>query len=65
MDDFFIEGYEVTNKQYKEFINNGRYRNREYWKHEFIKDGKVLTWEEAMAEFLDQTGRSGPATWQA
>ncbi|MGB6340661.1 MAG: protein kinase, partial [Candidatus Aminicenantaceae bacterium] len=65
LDDFFIDRYEVTNKQYKEFIDSGGYRNREYWKHEFIKDGRILTWEEAMAEFIDQTGRSGPAAWQA
>ena len=64
-EDFFIDRYEVTNKQYKEFINNGGYRNRDYWKHEFIKDGRGLTWEEAMAEFVDQTDRPGPATWQA
>ncbi|HEC62717.1 MAG TPA: hypothetical protein ENI27_10775, partial [bacterium] len=37
----------------------------EYWKHEFIKDGTVLTWEEAMPECIDQTSRPGPATWQA
>jgi len=65
LDDFYIDRYEVTNKQYKEFIDSGRYRNREYWKHEFIKDGRVLTWEEATAEFVDQTGRPGPARWQA
>ena len=65
LDDFFIDSYEVANKQFKKFINNGGYRNRQYWKHEFIKDGKVLTWEEAMAEFVDQTNRPGPATWQA
>jgi dienelactone hydrolase len=65
LDDFYIDKYEVTNKRYKEFVDNGGYRNREYWKHEFIKDGKVLTWEEARAEFVDQTGRPGPATWQA
>jgi len=65
LDDFFIDKYEVTNKQYKEFINSGAYRNREFWKHEFIKDGRILTWEEAIAEFLDQSGRPGPATWQA
>ncbi len=65
LDDFYIDTYEVTNKQYKEFIDSGRYRNREYWKHEFIKDGRILTWEEAMAEFVDQTGRPGPTTWQA
>jgi cephalosporin-C deacetylase-like acetyl esterase len=64
-DDFYIDRYEVTNRQYKKFIDSGGYRNREYWKHEFIKDGRILTWEEAMAEFVDQTGRLGPATWQA
>jgi serine/threonine protein kinase len=65
LDDFFIDRYEVTNKQYKEFINSGGYRNNEYWKHEFIKDERTLKWEEAMVEFVDQTGRPGPATWQA
>ncbi len=63
--DFYIDRYEVTNKQYKEFIDSGGYQNKEYWKHEFIKDGRILTWEEAMAEFVDQTDRPGTATWQA
>ena len=65
LNDFFIDKYEVTNKQYKEFIDAGGYRNRKYWKNEFIKDGKKLSWKEAMKLFVDQTGRAGPATWQA
>jgi len=65
VDDFYVDKFEVTNKQYKEFVNDGGYRNREYWKHEFIKDGRSLTWEEAMAQFVDQTGRPGPPGWQA
>jgi len=65
LDDFYIDKYEVTNKQYKEFMDSGGYRNREYWKHEFIRDGRILTWGEAMAELVDQTGRQGPSTWQA
>jgi formylglycine-generating enzyme required for sulfatase activity len=65
LDDFYIDKYEVTNKRYKEFVDSGGYKNREYWKHEFVKDGRGLTWEEAMAEFVDQTGRPGPSTWQA
>jgi len=62
---FFVDKYEVTNKQFKEFVDKGGYRKKEYWKYEFVKDGKVLTTEEALAEFMDQTGRPGPATWQA
>jgi len=65
LDDFFIDKYEVTNRQYKTFIDSGGYNNRGYWTHEFIKEGKVLTWEEAMTEFVDQTGRPGPTIWQA
>ena len=63
--DFYIDRYEVTNKQYKEFIHRGGYRDRNYWKHEFIKDGRALTWEEAKAAFVDLTGRPGPARWRA
>jgi serine/threonine protein kinase/dienelactone hydrolase len=65
IDDFFIDRYEVTNSQYKEFIDGGGYRKKEYWKHKFIKDKRILTWEAAMAEFVDQTGRPGPAAWRA
>lgn len=62
--DFFIDKYEVTNIQYKKFINSGGYKNKKYWKNKFIKDGKTLTWQEAMKLFVDQTGRPGPAGWQ-
>ena len=65
LDDFYIDKYEATNMQFKEFIEKGGYNNKEYWKHKFVKDGRILTWEEAMAEFVDQTGRPGPSTWQA
>jgi dienelactone hydrolase/predicted Ser/Thr protein kinase len=63
--DFYIDKYEITNKQFKEFVNNGGYRKREYWKHGFIKGGKELTWEEGIKEFVDPAGQSGPSTWLA
>ncbi len=61
--DFFIGRYEVTNQEYKEFVDAGGYTNRDYWKHPFVRDGRELTWDEAMGEFTDQTGRPGPSTW--
>ena len=63
--DFWIDQYEVTNKQFKSFVDHGGYQTREYWKHEFVRDGHVVSWEQAMAEFVDATGRPGPSTWQA
>ena len=63
-EDFFMDRFEVTNRQYREFILNGGYLKREYWKNDFAKEGKPLTWEQAMAAFVDKTGLAGPATWQ-
>ncbi len=61
--EFFIDRYEVTNRAYKEFVDAGGYRNREYWKHPFTLNGRQLTWEEAMRTFVDQSDQPGPATW--
>jgi dienelactone hydrolase len=63
--DFLIDKYEVTNRRFKEFVDAGGYRSPKYWKNEFIRDGRVLAWEEAMTHFRDTTGRPGPATWVA
>jgi len=35
-----------------------------HWTHPFVKDGRTLSWDAAMREFRDATGRPGPATWQ-
>lgn len=63
--DFFIDKYEVTNRQFKEFIDLGGYQDRKYWKHNFTREGKELAWDQAMREFVDQTGRPGPSTWNS
>ena len=62
--DFLMDRYEVTNRDYKRFVDSGGYEDPAYWKHPFVKDGKVLSWEDAMALFRDKTRRKGPATWQ-
>jgi dienelactone hydrolase len=59
-----IDKYEVTNAQFKEFVDAGGYEEREYWKQPFIKDGQELSWEQAMRQFRDKTGQPGPATWE-
>ncbi len=63
--DFFMDRFEVTNRQFKEFVDSGGYHKNEFWKQPFIKEGKELSQEEALKGFVDQTGRFGPAGWQA
>ncbi len=64
LEDFWIDRHEVTNRKFKEFVDAGGYQKREYWKQPFIKDNNALSWEQAMAEFRDASGRPGPATWE-
>jgi len=61
---YLIDKYEVTNEQFKEFVESGGYQNHDYWKHKFTKNGREFSWEQAMIEFRDKTGRPGPSTWE-
>ena len=61
---YFIDRYEVTNRQYKQFMEAGGYQKPQYWKQPFVKEGRTLSWEEAGREFRDATGRPGPSTWE-
>ncbi len=65
VNDFLIDRHEVTNEAYKKFVDAGGYRKREFWKRSFVKDGRTVPWEEAVALFHDATGRPGPAVWEA
>jgi hypothetical protein len=60
---FLIDKCEVTNKQYEEFVDSGGYQEPKYWKEEFVKNGRILSWSQAVEQFRDQTGRLGPAGW--
>ena len=63
LDDFLIDKYEVTNLEFKKFIDAGGYRDPKYWKLLFTKDGRSLTFDQAMALFVDRTDRPAPSTW--
>jgi len=62
---FLIDQHEVTNRQFKAFVDAGAYRDRRFWKVAFVKDGRPIDWNRAMQEFVDRTGQPGPSTWKA
>ena len=59
-----IGRHEVTNREFKSFVDAGGYTKREFWKHDIVQDGRSLPWEKAIELFRDSTGRPGPATWE-
>lgn len=63
--DYYLDKYEVTNRQFQEFVDGGGYQQKRYWINDFIRDGRPISWEEGMKEFVDRTGRPGPAAWES
>jgi dienelactone hydrolase len=61
---FLIDRHEVTQKDYKRFLDAGGYADPKWWKEPFVLDGREIPWSEAVARFTDRTGRPGPATWE-
>lgn len=54
LQDFWMDKHEVTNREFKQFVDAGGYRDSKYWKDSFA----------LVERFRDKTGRSGPATWE-
>jgi len=52
LEGFWIDKYEVTNREYKAFIDDGGYRDDRFWDVDIDR-----------SVFVDATGRPGPAGW--
>ena len=62
--DFLMDKLEVTNRQYKAFVNAGGYSNRAWWDSTIVRSGKSVAFAELAATFTDRTGRPGPSSWE-
>ena len=63
VDDFWIDRFEITNRQFKSFVDRAGYVTRDYWRERFVDGGEVVPWEQGVNRFRDATGQPGPATW--
>ena len=57
VDPFWIDRYEVTQAQYKAFVDDGGYERRELWHED-------TPWDQVSELFVDSTGLPGPASWE-
>ncbi|MBB74187.1 MAG: hypothetical protein CMJ75_06705 [Planctomycetaceae bacterium] len=61
---FLMDRYEVSNREFAEFVKADGYKNPYYWPDPMIIDGQPLQISEIRKLFVDATGRPGPATWE-
>ena len=61
---YLIDKCEVTNMEFKEFVDSDGYRNLDLWRQPFLRDGQPISWEKTVESYRDTTGRRGPATWK-
>jgi dienelactone hydrolase len=61
---FLMDRREVTNAEYKRFVEDRGYERAELWSAPFVERGRELPREEALARLTDGTGRPGPAGWE-
>ena len=54
--DYLVGRFEVTNRQFKTFVDAGGYNRPQYWGFEFSDNGRPVAREQAMARFRDRTG---------
>jgi formylglycine-generating enzyme required for sulfatase activity len=59
---FAVGRFEVTNREYKDFVDAGGYARAKLWQGLMLPDGTPLG-AESVARFVDATERPGPATW--
>jgi predicted esterase len=64
LETYYLDRYEVTNRQYQAFVAAGGYQDPEWWPTPILLDGREISWHQAVSRFVDATGRPGPATWE-
>jgi len=63
LDDFYIDRFEVTNAEFREFILDSGYERPEFWSYPFVDGDVELPRGDALRRLVDRTGLPGPRSW--
>ena len=62
--DYWIDRHEVTNREFKRFVDDGGYRRAELWREPFVKDGKPIAARRGDGDVRRLHRTAGPAQWE-
>jgi len=60
---FWIDRFETTNAEYREFLRSDSYGSEELWQPLIAELGLKQPAPALLSSFIDTTGQPGPATW--
>jgi tRNA A-37 threonylcarbamoyl transferase component Bud32 len=60
---FLIDKYEVSNRQFMQFVSDGGYRDVDWWPDSMLTQDGWAARETAVAALVDRTGLPGPRGW--
>jgi len=60
---FYMDKYEVSNKDYKEFVDANGYYREEFWPVDLMHEGKKISFNEVKTSFVDKTNFPSPKDW--
>ena len=58
--DYWIDRHEVTNREFKRFVDDGGYRRAELWREPFLKDGRPTDVRRGYGAFPRRDRAAGP-----
>jgi dienelactone hydrolase len=62
--DYWIDRTEVSNRDFKQFIDRGGYQSPAFWRELQRSSPALFGRLGRIAEFSDRTGQAGPSTWE-
>ena len=60
---FYMDKYEVSNKDYKEFVDANGYYREEFWPIDIMHDGEKISFNEVKTSFVDKANFPSPKDW--
>ena len=60
---FYMDRYEVSNKEFKEFVDSNGYYREEFWPTKLMHNGTEISFNDVKTSFVDKSNFPSPKNW--